>query len=272
MIKTSRSIIYMLIFLWLLVPLLLVAGIVIWNLTGKTDTSFIHDSHSEATDHWPLYLINTKKEQYRYWTGLPEVIVNILFVAALQLLYTIALHVAEQFANLHRDEQAWRYASRLNPDTGGALIGRDATKAAVTAWPTVFLFIMKPVCHWIFGLSFPVDQYQSILYHPLPVFALAGAFVLLASFSTYLALRRPVGPQPSANGKIQRLVDMIDDWGQGAGGRIFWGDKTGQNDGISARRVGTSGDARDLTEVKINEQTYLGMKEDEVLTKGVKRT
>lgn len=258
-------------FLWLLIPLLLVAGIVTRRITGNGDTFFIHESDFDGTDHWPLYLIDTNKDQYQHAEGLPQEAVNILFVAALQLLYTIALHVAEQFANLHRDEQAWRYASRLRPVTGGAIIGRDATKAAVKAWPTVLLFTMKPVCHWLFGLSFPVDQDQSILYHPFPLFALAGAFVLLASFATYLAFRRPSGPQPSAYGNIQRLVDMIDDWGQGAGGRIFWGDKSRLDGGMAARRVGTSGDVGDVMGVKVNGQIYLGMQEDEVLAKGWKR-
>lgn len=265
----------MLIFLWLLVPLLLVAGIVTWNLTGQQDTSFISDFFdsldAQEGDHWPLYLIDGNKETCSVPLSPRTVAVNILFVAALQLLYTIAFHVAEQFANLHRDERAWRHASRLDPKTGGALIGRDATKAAVTAWPTVFLFTMKPVFHWLFGLSFPIGYDQMILYHPLPLFALMAMAFLLASFATYLALRHPAGPQPSAYGNIERLVDMIDDWRKGAGSRIYWGDKSGQDEGTGARRVGTSGDSRDLTEVKIDGQPYLGMKQDEVRGEGVKR-
>jgi hypothetical protein len=265
----------MLIFLWLLVALLLVAGIATWTLSGQQDTSFISDYFDTDTadegGHWPLYLISGKKDPCSDLVSPRTVAVNILFVAALQLLYTIALHIAEQFANLHRDERAWRHASRLDPRSGGALIGQDSTKSAVTAWPTVFLFIMKPVCHWIFGLSFPVGYDQMILYHPLPLFTLMAMAFLLASFATYLALRHPAGPQPSAYGNIEQLVDMIDDWGKGAGSRIFWGDKSGQDNSTGARRVGTSGDARDLTVVEIDGQPYLGMKGDEVCEEGVKR-
>lgn len=94
---------------------------------------------------------------------------------------------------------------------------------------------------------------------------------LLASFATYLALRCPAGAQPSAYGNVQRLVDMIDDWGKGAESRIYWGDKSRQDDGAGARRVGTSGDRRDLIEVKVDGQPYLGMKAGEVRGERMKR-
>lgn len=265
----------MLIFLWLLVPLVLVASIVTWNLTGRKDTSFIYNwfdlNPGPLEDHWPLFLIDTKENQCNRSQDPLKVVVNILFVAALQLLYTVALHVAEQFVNLHRDERAWRHASNLEPKTGGALVGRDAMKAAVTAWPTVLLFIMKPTFHWVFGLSFPVGIDQMILYHPLPMFTLTAMVTLLASFATYLALRHPKGPQPSAYGNIDQLLGMIDDWGKGAGVRIYWGDKSGQDGGTGLRRAGTSGDARDLTEVKVDGQPYTGIEMEEVTGHGMKR-
>lgn len=121
MTSTSRGIRYMLILLWLLVPLNLVAGIATWNISGRQDTSFISnyfDTHDAERDtHWPLYLISTVTLDGQCSESLSPstVVFNILFVAALQLLYTFALHIAEQFANLHRDERAWRYASKLDP-------------------------------------------------------------------------------------------------------------------------------------------------------------
>lgn len=279
MTESSRSIKYMLIFLWLLVPLVFVAGVITWYLTGEADTSFISNyfdtpgSDYADASRWPLYLVDTKDviDSQCGWLRVSTVAVNFLFVAALQLLYTIALHVVEQFVNLHRDEWAWRHASTLNPTTGGALIGRNATKAALTAWPTVFLFAMKPLCHWIFGLSFAIGYNQMILYHPLPLFALAAAIFLLASFATYLALKQPVGPQPSTYGNLEQLVGMIDDWGKGAGSRIYWGEKKTHGVGIVMRRVGTSDDVQHLTEAKVDGQPYLGMKDNDIRTEGTNK-
>jgi hypothetical protein len=262
MYTTSRSILPMLIFLWFLVPLLCAAGIATWLLTGQQDLSFTFDYlayiwRDTNSKNWPLWIFDTtSSERFQDQTSV-HVLINILFVAALQLLYTIALHVAELFVNLHRDEINCRAASNLNPVKGGAQIAPNAFKSALTAWPTVFLFILKPVSHWVFGLSFPIDLDQGIRFHPLPLFTLMGMAALLASFATYLALRRPTGPQPSAFGKLDLLVNMVNDWGEGAEGRIYWGQKCGLSD-EGMRRVSTKGIPDGLREVEVDGGSYVG--------------
>src|SRR5947207_2996047 len=57
--------------------------------------------------------------------------VNFFFLASMQLLYTLALHTAEQLVNLHRDESAWHRTSALKKS--GAVIGRGPSKAAFTS-------------------------------------------------------------------------------------------------------------------------------------------
>lgn len=107
-----------------------------------------------------------------------------------------------------------------------------------------------------------MDIRQGIKYHPLPLFVLTAIAVLLASFATYLALRRPKGPQPSAYGNLDQLINMIDDWGAGAKSRIYWGDKSWQDGIIGSRRVGTSAVLQYLTEVKVDGEPYLGLRDD----------
>lgn len=48
-----------------------------------------------------------------------------------------------------------------------------------------------------------------------------------------------VGPQPATRGHLETLADLVDDWGMGDQGKIFWGDK-GEGT-VGARHAGTSG-------------------------------
>lgn len=48
-----------------------------------------------------------------------------------------------------------------------------------------------------------------------------------------------MGPQPATWGHLETLADLIDDWGMGDQGKIFWGDK-GEGT-VGARHVGTTG-------------------------------
>ena len=109
MTHSSRNILYMLAFLWLLVPLLCVASAATWALTARDDNRDLSFLSEEAMtrktrQNWPLNLWTTYDASVRTFSG--RIIINIFFIAALQLLYTITLHVAELFANLHRDEES----------------------------------------------------------------------------------------------------------------------------------------------------------------------
>jgi hypothetical protein len=53
-------------------------------------------------------------------------------------------------------------------------------------------------------------------------FSIGG--VILASFTTICALRRPRGYQPAAYGHLQTLASLIDQW-PGKGEKMFWGRK-----------------------------------------------
>lgn len=243
----NRAVRLIVLILWFLVPLILIGAITAWAVNIED-----HD----------LSFISTKGQPPpAFWNGAglgrydltPKSAVNIFFVAGVQLIYTVALHIAEQLANLFRDETAWRRAGDLRT---GAQIGKGPTKAALTAWPTLFLLVLKPVSHWIFGLSFAVDMNQHVYFHPLPLFTLTGMALLLALFATYLAYQKPRGPQPATYGDFKRLAQLIDDWGDGAGSKLYWGDKGEVGE---FKQAGTSSVAKSLTGIETEGTLYVGM-------------
>lgn len=120
----------------------------------------------------------------------------------------------------------------LNKNAIGARTSYNSFLAAATSWPTLYLFAMKPLTHWIFGLGIRIAWYGDImcLMSHVPLFILAALALLLALFANFLTQWRPRGPQPAAWGRLQTLADLIDDWGEGAdgkgdSGRLWWGDK-----------------------------------------------
>src|ERR1700722_3745782 len=50
---------------------------------------------------------------------------------------------------------------------------------------------------------------------------LSGGLVPVAVFVTFIAKRRPSGPQPAAYGHIQTLTDLVDEWLP----TMYWGHK-----------------------------------------------
>ena len=61
------------------------------------------------------------------------------------------------------------------------------------------------------------------------------------------------GQLPATYGHLQSIVDLVDDWGNGGKGRIWWGDKgpvPEGHDGINVRRMGTSAQKGAVREIQ----------------------
>lgn len=249
---------FILAYLCFLVPIICAGGgvLIYANRENGTDWAFINSKEDVA-------FISIVPEtagvlsQPVFWQAGPAI--QIFFLAAIQVLYTLALHTVEQLVNLHRDEASWRAASKLDAQHG-AVVGRESTKAAFTAWQTVSLSIVKPVSHWLFGLSFVVEPSRRITIHPMPLFALAGIAILLAAFAIFLTYHRPRGAQPATYGDLKMLAEFVDDWGDGAGGKLFWGDKGEDLDeGGPVRRAGTSSSVQLVNGIGIDGVLYKGI-------------
>lgn len=257
--RKNRSIFYIPLSLWLLVLVIASGGAAVTVLGGQMDIF----SDSEGSGFFWLLPPNSYTNTMREFFGKNDAgdfvidsVANIFFVAGIQALYTLALHTAEQLANLVRDETAWRQAANLSTGTD---IGKSPTRAAFTAWPTIFLLILKPVSHWMFGLSVVVNEYQAIIFHALPLFILAGLTLLLAVFATYLTFWKPRGPQPATYGDLRSLAELTDDWRDGDGSQIYWGDKTCDNGMAFERVAGTSANADNLIEIIMDGRPYKGV-------------
>jgi hypothetical protein len=57
--------------------------------------------------------------------------------------------------------------------------------------------------------------------HPLQIWNLYIALFIFACFFTFVALRRPRGPQPAAYGHLQTLANLVDEWSP----VMWWGHK-----------------------------------------------
>ncbi|KAG1780393.1 hypothetical protein EV702DRAFT_777012 [Suillus placidus] len=202
------------------------------------------------------------------WFNLPSVggpdwgvnvrgwILAFVIVAVVQGPLTLGLHCSELIANVVRDERQWRSATRR----GGLRTTTNPLKQVFTDPRCLVLFFAKPLLHWMFGLSFSFDNmaynesvpkvmiYISItqvrIYRPssaatTPSLTLAQirnlciALVIFACFFTFVALRRPRGPQPAAYGHLQTLANLVDEWSL----VMWWGHK---EDGIPYCHAGTS--------------------------------
>ncbi|KAG2357276.1 hypothetical protein BDR07DRAFT_1298167 [Suillus spraguei] len=155
----------------------------------------------------------------------------LLFVimAVIQGPLTLGLHCSELIANVIRDERQWRLAT-----------GRKGLRTATNPVKTIFthsiclvLFVTKPFLHWMFGLSFNVslgseDGQQSglqLFMYTAQIWNLCIALFIFACFLTFIALRRPRGPQPATYGHVQTLANLVDEWSP----VMWWGHK---EDGI----------------------------------------
>lgn len=214
------------------------------------------------------------------WNKYPllQVFLGLLFLSTIQAAQSVALHCTELLVNMSRDENVWRNAyrnsSKSRKSPKGSLITSDSLKNAISSWEYIILSLFKSVLHWSVGQAvqpgFEIDIPDDISTMDLSLFnqemAVAGVTfymayprlllyavlaVLLASFATFLALRKRSGPQPATMGHLQTIADLVDDWTASESGRIYWGDK-GETSTSSVRHAGTSFELKALGQVSLN--------------------
>ncbi|KAK0302769.1 hypothetical protein LTR01_008536 [Friedmanniomyces endolithicus] len=176
---------------------------------------------------------------------------TLVIVAVFQTFATMGLHSVELLVNRSRDEQCWRHASTTARGTGtlgkdqiGSKKAYNSIKAAFTSWQSLSLYFLKPLVHWLFGSSLSTSNFagRSAAYMDNHfIFALGVANLILAILATLLSRHQPNGVIPSAWGHIQTLTNLVDDWGDGTVGKLYWGDKGLNQDGT--RHAGTASDA-----------------------------
>jgi hypothetical protein len=182
-----------------------------------------------------------------------QFVLGILFVSVIQGFQTMALHAVELLVNMSRDEDSWRQLSvSRTRELKSHVLNDPPFLAAFKNWKYLTLFIFKTTLHWVLGQALTptfqfhnndnwVDETISSLYfvmNYMRLFIYAIVTIVFATFATYLALKRPSGPQPAAYGHIQTLADLIDNWELDSKGRFYWGD-TGEVDRNGVRHAGT---------------------------------
>ncbi|KUJ12849.1 uncharacterized protein LY89DRAFT_737754 [Mollisia scopiformis] len=92
-------------------------------------------------------------------------------------------------------------------------------------------------------------DYEFFMLYPR-IFIYTIIATAIAVYITFVAFRRPLGPQPATYGHFQTLVDLIDDWSVDEKGLFWWGDKGVGFDGI--RHVGTSSSRQDIGKIQMD--------------------
>ncbi|KAG2745770.1 hypothetical protein P692DRAFT_201856076 [Suillus brevipes Sb2] len=188
---------------------------------------------TDDTQWWSFF--NTQLSSGGYMYIMPDVGIQwwiLLFVnvAVVQGPLTLGLHCAELIVNVIRDERQWRYATGRK----GLRTATNPVKPIFTHPICLVLFVGKPFLHWMFGLSFIVTNPASdgqlvgvlgVDMLPVQIWNLCIALFIFACFFTFVALRRPRGPQPAAYGHLQTLANLVDEWSP----VMWWGHK---EDGI----------------------------------------
>jgi len=125
----------------------------------------------------------------------------------------LALHCVEELlVNLSRDEAIWRCATTA---PGLKVSVYNSVTAAVTAWQTAMLFLLKAAVHWMFGLTIAIttsESFPKILLHPIQMAYLRIPVAVLGALTSYIAPRRPSSPQSAAHGHLQTMADLIDEF------------------------------------------------------------
>ncbi|KAG2071891.1 hypothetical protein BDR04DRAFT_1097515 [Suillus decipiens] len=160
-----------------------------------------------------------------------------VIMAVIQGPLTLGLHCSELIANVIQDETQWRSATGRK----GLRTATNPVKMILTHPICLILFVTKPFLHWMFGLSFSMSrviidgQLGNLEVYMLTaqIWNLCIALFIFACFFTFVALRRPRGPQPAAYGHVQTLANLVDEWSP----VMWWGHK---EDGIPYCHAGTS--------------------------------
>ncbi|KAG1858950.1 hypothetical protein DFJ58DRAFT_290753 [Suillus subalutaceus] len=162
----------------------------------------------------------------------------LLFVnlAVVQGPLTLGLHCSELIANVIRDERQWRCATGIK----GLRTATNPVKTTFTYSSCLILFVAKPFLHWMFGYSLRISGHSTseevtfaVVMFTAQIWNLCIALFIFTCFFTFVALRRPRGPQPAAYGHLQTLANLVDEWSP----VMWWGHK---EDGIPYCHAGTS--------------------------------
>ncbi|KAG1882516.1 hypothetical protein F4604DRAFT_1990918 [Suillus subluteus] len=211
----------------------------IWD---KSPSLKVYSPHALTLQTWSFFS-NWMNNQLNFiFYNMPGVNIGtwiLLFVnvAVIQGPLTLGLHCSELIANAIRDERQWRYAT-----------GRKGLRTATNPVKAIFihpiclvLFAAKPFLHWMFGLSLATSAIAydeklielSVIMCTAQIWNLCIALFIFSCFFTFVALRRPRGPQPAAYGHVQTLANLVDEWSP----VMWWGHK---EDGIPYCHAGTS--------------------------------
>lgn len=152
--------------------------------------------------------------------GSPTSALGVVVLMLLQSPVTVSLHCAELIVNLSRDEQYWRCAATK---PGCKIADYSSVRAAFTSWQTVILLLSKLIVHWMFGRAVDVAGGDLAIWSAQLVYT-GVVMAVVAMIVTYMALRRPSGPQPAAFGHLQTLANLVDEWPES--GRLHWGHKS----------------------------------------------
>lgn len=148
-------------------------------------------------------------------------LLTFILLMAVQSFLTMGLHCTELLVTTVRDEHVWRetYSAK----------GYKSTNAIMTVLKSpmsLLLLALKPVVHWLYGLTLTYYYRWGVFIRPPQILYLAISLVGLAGFGTAICLVRPKGEQPVTFGHVQTLVDLIDEYGE----RMYWGEKEGVED------------------------------------------
>lgn len=274
--KARKAVRLVLIFVWILALLSLIP-IPAWAIVEKVEYSYAAVSLSMT----PLgfWIAPSQDNPYPSFSLPVQCVLALLLFCGIQGLQTVGLHCAELLVNMVRDEAAWRQAALPSGNINltqtvkkGARYQTTPFVSAAFSWQNAILFIFKAALHWLFSqtvaiASVPVESTSDsgITYDANGVpttrtlafvvrlpFALAYGIstITVGLFVTYLAFRKPKGPQPAAFGHIQTLADLVDDWRTNAEGYFWWGGQDINRDGT--RHAGTSPNPEDLRSIAID--------------------
>ncbi|KAG2053528.1 hypothetical protein BDR06DRAFT_1008666 [Suillus hirtellus] len=223
------------IFLWAIVAACIVWAAIVMYISDR----FFSNGNALTLQTWSFFR-NSKGNDIMYdlLKGSPEGwILLFVNIAVVQGLLTLGLHCSELIVNVIRDERQWRWATRRQ----GLRMATNPLVSILNQPNCLILFIAKPVLHWMFGLSFDIGKYAInnalsgflIFMYTAQIWNLCIALFIFACVFTFVALRRPSGPQPAAYGHLQTLADLVDEWSP----VMWWGHKA---DGIPYCHAGTS--------------------------------
>ncbi|KAG1902927.1 uncharacterized protein F5891DRAFT_1186071 [Suillus fuscotomentosus] len=223
------------IFLWAIVTACIVWAAIVMYISDR----FFSNGNALTLQTWSFFRNSEGNDiMYDLLKGSPEGwILLFVNIAVVQGLLTLGLHCSELIVNVIRDERQWRWATRRQ----GLRMATNPLVSILNQPNCLILFIAKPVLHWMFGLSFDIGKYAInntlsgflIFMYTAQIWNLCIALFIVACVFTFVALRRPSGPQPAAYGHLQTLADLVDEWSP----VMWWGHKA---DGIPYCHAGTS--------------------------------